>query len=173
MGIFRDRRLFEATTDGRFAVRLAPESRAWVVELADQLDELLDLELDDTRRLFPTAYPNDPQLDAAYQILGRSELIDERRAAIDTMRETVTAPSLSETELVSWLTIINDLRLVLGTRLDVSEEDDEAPADDDERAAFMVYHQLGSLLGEIVDTLAGVLPPEGRPDAPEPPVDLA
>ena len=54
--------------------------------LADQLEQSLDVDTDDTDRLFPTAYPDDPELDAGYQILAREQLIDSRREAIELMR---------------------------------------------------------------------------------------
>ena len=58
-----------------------------------------------------------------------------------------------------WLTALNDLRLVLGTRLDVSEDDDDVDPDDPDAPAHAVYHYLGLLLGEVVDAL------ERRPPA--------
>ena len=50
---------------------------------------------------------------------------------------------------------LNALRLVLGTRLDVSE-DDEGPvrADDPNAAAYALYEFLGYLLERTVQSLA-------------------
>ena len=151
-------RLFRAVADG-FAVELAPEARAWMVELASQLSVMLEADSEELRRLFPTAYPDDPELDAGYQILARQQLIDSRREAIALMQETVSQDLLSEEELSAWMSIINDLRLVLGTRLDVSEDDHDVDPDDPDVEAHMLYHQLGYVLSEIVDALTGTLPP--------------
>jgi hypothetical protein len=38
------------------------------------------------------------------------------------MERTIDSDRLSEEELLAWLSAINDLRLVLGTRLDVPED---------------------------------------------------
>ena len=46
---------------------------------------------------------------------------------------------------------VNDLRLVLGTRLDVSEDDHDVDPDAPDGPARLVYHYLGWLLEEIVD----------------------
>jgi hypothetical protein len=159
MPLFRRPRLFEPAGDKGFRVRLAPEARDWVVGLADELDALLTADTDDTKRLFPTAYPNDPELDAGYQILAREQLIDDRREAIALMRSTVSKDHLSSEEMMAWMRIVNDLRLVLGTRLDVSEDDDNLDFDSPDIEAQLIYHELGMLLSEIVDAVTGTLPP--------------
>lgn len=158
MAFFRRPRLFRATNDG-FRVELEPEVRSWVLSLARQLEHLLDSDADELRRLFPTAYPDDPELDAGYQILARQELIDSRREAIELMAATVERTHLTEDELAAWMGIVNDLRLVIGTRLDVSEDDHDVDPDDPEVELHLLYHQLGYLLSEIVDALTGSLPP--------------
>ncbi len=158
MAFFRRPRLFRRTRDG-FAVELDPEIRVWVLGLAHQLSDLLDGDGEELTRLFPTAYPDDPERDAGYQILSRHQLIDSRREAIALMEETVEKSVLTEDELSAWMGIVNDLRLVLGTRLDVSEDDDEVDPDDPDAPLHLLYHQLGFLLGEIVDALTGALPP--------------
>jgi hypothetical protein len=54
---------------------------------------------------------------------------------------------------------LNDLRLVLGTRLEVSEDMDEEPfAPDDPRAsAFAVYRYLSELQWMVVEALSAAL----------------
>ncbi|MGF1595411.1 MAG: DUF2017 family protein [Acidimicrobiales bacterium] len=163
MPLFRRPRLFKPLgldDDGRvvFAVRLAPEARSWLIGLADQLEQLLETDADDTRRLFPTAYPDDPELDAGYQILARQQLIDQRRAAIESMRRTVDSEVMDDEALGAWMGIVNDLRLVLGTRLDMGEDDHDLDRDDPEIETKLLYHELGGLLAEIVDALSSALP---------------
>ncbi len=50
------------------------------------------------------------------------DLTEQRLASIEAMEATLEAGSLSEEELVAWLGTMNDLRLVLGVRLAVTEE---------------------------------------------------
>jgi hypothetical protein len=166
MVLFGRRRMFRPTGQG-FAVGLDPDARRWVIDLAEQLDELLDSGADGTelRRLFPTAYADDPERDAGYQILARQQLIDSRREAIAMMKASATQSVWTEDDLSAWLGIVNDLRLVLGTQLDVSEDDDlDIDPATPEAAAHLVYHQLGYLLSEIVDALTTVLPPPSDDD---------
>ncbi len=150
--------MFTATKAG-IAVGLDPEAREWVVDLADQLESLLESDDGDVRRLFPTAYPDDPARDAGYQILSRQGLIDGRREAIASMRKSADLEVWTEEQLTAWMGIINDLRLVLGTRLDVGEDDVDIDFDLPDATSYLVYHQLGHLLGEAVDALSGTLPP--------------
>ncbi|MEZ5407544.1 MAG: DUF2017 family protein [Acidimicrobiales bacterium] len=158
MALFRRPRLFEPAGSKGFQVRLAPEARDWVVGLADELEALLVADTEDTRRLFPTAYPDDPDRDAGYQILAREQLIDDRRDAIALMRTTVAKSHMTVDELGAWMRIVNDLRLVLGTRLDVSEEDDEIDVDGPDLESQLIYRELGYLLSEIVDAMTTTLP---------------
>ena len=90
----------------------------------------------------------------------RDELLERRLAALATVEATARRPTSStRPTLTGWLTALNDLRLVLGTRLDVSEDDLDVDPDDPEAPAHAVYHYLGMLLSEVVDAL------EARPPA--------
>ena len=150
-------RRVKRTRHGDFEIRLPPEERALLRDLAPQLRVMLDSDLDDPslRRLFPTAYPDDPERDREYRQLVGDELRERRRAALDTLLATVDATNLDEEQLTAWMGAINDLRLVLGTRLDVSEDMDPVPDPADPDAPMLVlYGYLGYLLETIVDALA-------------------
>jgi hypothetical protein len=104
------------------------------------------------RRLFPTAYTQDAARDAEYQLLAHDRLVDGRRAAIAQLAATSESDTVTGEQLSSWMTVINDLRLVLGTRLDVTEDE----ADLDPRLPEVeLYRLLGYLLEEIIEALNG------------------
>jgi hypothetical protein len=151
-------RRVKRTRSGDFELKLPVEERAVLEALVPQLRQLLDGDLADPslRRLFPTAYAEDPERDREYHALVRDELADRRRAAVDTLLATLDERRLTEEQLTAWMGAINDLRLVLGTRLDVSEET-ELPDDPDDPDAPMLalYGYLGFLLENIVEALAG------------------
>jgi hypothetical protein len=145
------------TRKGDFEVRLPAEERDLLRTVVPQLAELLEENLADPalRRLFPTAYADDPVRDAEYQQLVRDELADRRRAAARTMLDTLDASRLDEAQLNAWMGAVNDLRLVLGTRLDVSEETDLVPGPDDPDAPLLaLYAYLGFLLESLVDAIS-------------------
>ena len=106
------------------------------------------------RRLFPTAYPDDPDRDAGYQVFARDlELIEKRRAAVEVIRSTAEADVLTAEELGAWMGVLNDLRLVLGTMLDVSEDDHHIDVDNPDAEAHVLYQWLGELVHVMVEAL--------------------
>jgi hypothetical protein len=150
-------RRVKRTRAGDFEVKLPAEERAVLEALAPQLRQLLDGDLADPtlRRLFPTAYADDAERDREYHALVRDDLADRRRAAVDTLLATLDERRLSEEQLTAWMGAVNDLRLVLGTRLDVSEETELAEdPDDPDTALLALYAYLGFLLEQIVDALS-------------------
>jgi hypothetical protein len=111
------------------------------------------------RRLFPDAY-DDPADQAQYNELMGDSLAAGKRAALTKMKESLAERSddrvLLEGEAVeAWLSTLNDMRLAIGTRLDVTEEvmNAELDPDDPEAAGLAVLHWLGwvqeSVLREI------------------------
>jgi uncharacterized protein DUF2017 len=138
---------------GRFALRITAAERDVLRSLPAQLRELLT-ERDvaaspDLRRLFPTAYPDDPEKAAEYDGMVRDDLMAERLAAIEVMERTIDSDRLSEVELLAWLSAINDLRLVLGTRLDVPEDLSELDVHPgDPRAESLALYAYLSILEE-------------------------
>jgi len=147
-------------TDGSFAVRLSEDERTLLAGLVDQLDELVDAGPDDplARRLFPVAYPDDEAREAEYRLLAGEELRSSRRAALEVMRSTTQAAVLTEDQVSAWLQSINALRLVLGTRLDMQEDDDGTiDPDDPEANARALYHYLSALTDVIVTGLSATL----------------
>lgn len=169
--MLRRRSGVQRRADGRFTVQLAKPERALLRSLADQMAELLADPSDDPglRRLSPTAYPTDPERDAEYQLIAGEELRTARHAAIEVLVATADRKTLNEDELVAWMQTVNGVRLVLGTRLDVSEDDDPRELDpaSPDAAGHALYHYLGVLLHDIVSALAAALPPS-RSSHPEP-----
>ncbi|HUF32946.1 MAG TPA: DUF2017 family protein [Acidimicrobiales bacterium] len=162
MGFFTRR--VRRTRSGDFEIRLPEQERELLANLVPQLRTALTDGAGDgatgvadpgLRRLFPSAYVDDPEHDAEYRSLVHDDLLGRRLAALDTVEETLAATRLDEEQLLTWMGAVNDLRLVLGTRLDVSEDTDLSPdPDDPEGPALAVYAYLGILLESIVAALA-------------------
>ena len=114
----------ERTVDGDFRVHLGPDERDLLRRLTAELDELLAAEPEDPslRRLRPRAYEDD-QVEREYRSLMGSELESLRLENLRALAETADRDRLDAGELDRWLAALNDLRLVLGTRLDVSEDE--------------------------------------------------
>ena len=149
----------EREGDG-FALRLSDGERDLVRGLCGQLRELLreaDPVGDPTvARLFPPAYPDDPLRNLDFERTAGGGLLAGRLAAVDVVETTVDAERLSETEALAWLGSVNSLRLVLGTRLGLTEETTETdyPEGHAEREAYGMYLYLTWLEAGIVEALS-------------------
>ncbi len=144
------------TRHGDFRLKLPQPERAVLRSLPGRLRELLASGDAALVRLFPPGYADDPKLDAEYRELVHDDLVAHHMASLAVMEETIEADRLSEDQLASWLGALNDLRLVLGTQLDVTEDlDPQALPDDDPRApAYALYFYLGWLQEQVVEALA-------------------
>jgi len=152
--------------DGRYTIRLDPNVRAVLATLAQQLPAALEARDPITRRLFPPAYPGAEfkEAEQEYRELVDTALINHHRQALAVLAATAEADTLSEAELNDWLAAVGSLRLVFGTRLDVSE--DMVPPDPGDPAAaeYGLYEFLGELQYLIIEVLAAELPDRGRPE---------
>ncbi|MDQ3461638.1 MAG: DUF2017 domain-containing protein [Actinomycetota bacterium] len=150
------------TRKGDFEVQLSEAERQLLGSLVPQLRAALEADTDEggvkdptLRRLFPAAYPDDEHRDLEYRSMVHDDLLARRHAALDTVESSLAATRLDEEALLAWMGAVNDLRLVLGTRLDVSEESELVPDPDDPNApALAVYGFLGFLLESMVSALS-------------------
>ncbi len=141
----------------RTVILLGDDERALLVDLAEQFRSVLAADDDpDLRRLYPAAYADDAERDADYAVLVHDDLLRTRLDAVDGLVASATAESIDEEELAAWMQVLNGLRLLLGTRLDVSEEDGFDPeAPDAPSRALLAW--LGFVLEEAVESAAAGL----------------
>ena len=144
---------------GGFDLRIPARERDVLGTLPEMLRALLvegDASDPALRRLYPKAFPDDEEASAEFDAIVHDELLERRLAAIDTMERTLRAEHVTEEELLAWLGALNDVRLVLGVRLAVTEEATAADyADDPEReGAFDLYRYLSYLEEHVVAALS-------------------
>ncbi len=146
------------TRGGAIRIELPEQEREVLRRVVPQLRELLTMgAVDDrTRRLFPVAFPNDPEAEAEYRGYMRGELVESRLEALDTIESTLETKVLTEEQAVAWLQSINSARLVLGSLLDVTEdlEIQDLPDDHPEIESYALYAYLSMLLDELVQVLS-------------------
>jgi hypothetical protein len=149
LGSWGWRPLVERVGDG-YRVNLGRVEQRIVMESLDELRAMLANHDPDTRRLFPTAYPSDADLDAEYRQMVGDDLLRGQLEALDTVERTIDGQVIDGTELESWMRAVNGVRLALGTRLDVSEELDEIDPDDPNAQDWLVYEVLTVVLSSLV-----------------------
>lgn len=119
-------------------------------------------------RLFPRAYldPTEEAAEADWQRLVHDDLLDGRRKALASVEGTLAGATvrrgrfelgLNDEQAQDWLAVLNDARLALGTRLQVTEDLDLSGLDpnDPDTAPYAVYWWLGVLEERLIDALSG------------------
>lgn len=149
-------------SENRTRILLGWEERELIADLAGQFRSVLAEDTSpDLRRLYPTAYPDDADKDSEYASLVHEDLLRSRLDAVETVEATAQADSIDADELAAWMTLLSSLRLLLGTRLDISEEDGFDPdAADAPTRALLAW--LGLLLEESVAAATAHLPPHNH-----------
>jgi Domain of unknown function (DUF2017) len=136
-------------------LNLEAHERLLLRELFDEVEALLE-DPDDPalRRLFPPAY-DDRESDETYRSLVRDQLVSGRAKAFATVRDTLGGDALDLDRAEQWLRALNDVRLVLGTRLDVTEDLDYEDLDLNESRdrELAVYGYLSWLQEQLVEAL--------------------
>ena len=149
---------------GDVVARLDPAEAGIVGLLLDQLEQLLEADVDDVgddpviMRLLPDGHRGDPELAADYRELTESSLRSGKTDDLATVRATLPDGGgeirLDPDQAAAWLRCTNDLRLALGTRLDISEDTEppeEIAGEEDQQLA--VYYWLTAMQGSLVDAL--------------------
>jgi hypothetical protein len=147
------------TRDGRYRVRLAEHERELVRGLCGELRELVRRDDNAVARLFPPAYRGDDEAADEFDELMRPELRDQRLESLDTVARTVDEDVIDHAQAEAWCGALNDLRLVLGERLGVTEDLDLGtliPTDPRSRE-LALYGWLTYLQGNLVEALASRL----------------
>ena len=144
-------------------------------QLPDELRALYGSDSTDDpviQRLFPRAYldPTEDEAEQVWRALQHPELLRQRLEALDLLAAMLDGSStdrrgrviveLSDDDVPALLRVLNDARLTLGTRLEVTDETDLGALDpsDPRTPAFLAYGWLTYLEGELVERLLDDLP---------------
>jgi len=159
-------RRFSSGPGDTLVLSLAPDEAEFLVLLPVELREVFDGPLDDPagRRLFPAAYldPTEEAREIEWKAMVHPDLMRQRLDALATVAASLERSTrqgdfmelaLDPEEVQAWLAVLNDVRLVLGTRLDITEDDWDVAPDDPRAAAYGVYAWLTHLQGDLIDQL--------------------
>lgn len=150
---------FRPTPDG-VRIDFDDQEAGILRRLAEEMRGLLEGKSESdpvVRRLFPDAY-DEPEEQASWASLVGDDLDRHKRAAIEKVsialgREGHPASVTVEgDEVDTWLAFVTDLRLAIGTRIDVDEERMSSEVDpaDPEAPAMTLLHWLGWIQEEIL-----------------------
>ncbi len=113
-------------------------------------------------RLLPDAYQDDPEAAGEFRKYTESSLREAKKYFAQTMIETLPPGGgrvkLNADQARDWLRALNDVRLMFGVRLEVTEEFDEQLAaldpKDPRAVAFEVYGWLGAVQESLVRAIS-------------------
>lgn len=109
-----------------------------------------------TWRLFPNPYPQHEKAADEYSELIGDDLKAGHLAALAVVEQTLDAKRLDEDQMVGWMHAINQMRLFIGTSLNVTEDSDYDDFDSDQDLTlFHMYSYLGQVLELIVRAISG------------------
>jgi Domain of unknown function (DUF2017) len=153
------RRPVEPLARGGYRLHLSAGERDVLRELCQELRGLVEADDASVGRLFPAAFRDDAEASAEYDQLVHGELVSGRLAALRTVDQTIEADQLDEEQLAAWCGALNDLRLVLGARLGVTEDtyEEELDPNDPRAPELAVFGWLTWLQGSAVEALASRL----------------
>ena len=149
---------FRRRRDG-LSLTLPEHERALLADLVAQLVAVLeggDPGDPAVARLLPSAYPDDEEAAAEFRRFTADDLTTRKVANARRVLDDLGPPAatrLDEAGQQSWLRTLTDLRLVLGSRLGVT---DEGPAPTDDPAA-LVMHDVFDWLGYLQESLVQAL----------------
>lgn len=148
---------FVPQSDGTVRVNLSRRARALLRNLPAELSKQIESGDDDGSiyRLFPPGYTNDLEKQVEYDRNLRDDLQSHHLQVLRILQDTSDNDLLNPDQLHAWMKGINQLRLVLGTRLDVSEETDleDILKDDPRSQALTLYVFLGELQHQAISAL--------------------
>jgi hypothetical protein len=148
--------------EGSVTIRFSEDEAELLRRLLAEMEALLASGSDRdpvVGRLFPRAYEKKKE-EESYRSLVGDELVSHKKANLRTAGdmlgpEGAAEAALSEDQAEAWLALLTDLRLAIGTRLDVTEEkmSEDIDPDDPEAAALSVLHWLGWVQGTILEAI--------------------
>jgi hypothetical protein len=164
-----NRRVFEARRDGSVDAALGEPEAGVLRDVAADLLSELDEPGENSVRWFPPAYTDDPAREEEFARMTRDDLVSHKRAAargvIDSIdagarRRGVWSARLSPEQAATWAGVLNDARLYLGTKLNITEEAEHEPraGDDPEAQMHNLYLFLSALQGLLIEELLQTLP---------------
>ncbi len=170
--------MFKSGLGGKITLKLDDAEHGVLSQLFEQMTELLDdpdkesgtdplaqllnmggstqiSEDPALARLFPDGYSDDEHASADFRRFTEQDLRTQKLAALTSVQSALNdwtgKTSISAEQAQDWLKALNDLRLVLGTRLEITDEvETDFEADE---PGIHLYNYLTYLQGTLIDSL--------------------
>ena len=112
-------------------------------------------------RLLPDFHAEDAELSSGLRVLHEPDLIAAKDAAAVTLLDSLPRGGgpvrLDDDAAAAWMAALNDVRLALGVRLEISEDDTPPPgvdvADSPQAAMYATYRWLSAVQDSLVSAM--------------------
>jgi len=172
--------LFKSGIGGRITLKLDDAEKQVLSQIFEQMDELLQVtnfdknadplarmlnmdgstEISDDpalARLFPDGYSQDEHASADFRRFTEQDLRQAKIDALNDVRlmlmDSNAKTSVTSVQAQSWLKAINDVRLVLGTRLEITDSSERYNDSQEDEPGMHLYNYLTFLQGTLLDAL--------------------
>ena len=145
--------------DGSFSWNLGANERHVLKQVATEFREHLAAETPSSdpslQRVFPPAHPDDPIAELEYERTAGGSLLAAKLEQLETFERGIDSSVLTENDVLACMRAANDLRLVLGTRIGVTEESTPTDflGDPGTASTFELYAYLSWLVESMIDAL--------------------
>lgn len=148
-------RRFHPVGDGRFRVRLRRGERALLHRVVAEQQQRLDEDGPALAPLFPPGYGDgdaeSSERSAEFASLTRNDLTASRGSALELVESSLELRVIDAETLAAWMRTLNDIRLVMATELEITDDAQAPPAPwDASFPTWRTYAVLGNLVHETV-----------------------
>lgn len=148
-------RRFHPVGDARFRVRLRRGERSLLRRVIAEQQQRLVEDGPALTPLFPPGYGDgdaqSAERSAEFASLTRDDLSAGRSSALDRVQSSLEERVIDADTLAAWMRTLNDVRLVMGTELEIDDDEQTPPPPwDSTFPAWRTYAVLGNLVHEAV-----------------------
>lgn len=143
----------EKIGNNTYRVDLSTQVRTLLGDMREMTFAHVEAESPIAKRLFPNAYQNSPEMELDYQQLTHEPLAGHHQANLATFEETLFNTELNEDQALAWIGALNNMRLILGTALEIDENQSVPDESDPNYEGFVVYDLLTYLQGVFIDEI--------------------
>lgn len=121
--------------------------------LPSLVEEAIEMNSPYVARMFPPTYPFDAVAQSKFEKTTGDSLVEKHKVMLEGFTSSLHNKQLNFADLAIWVGAINDIRLLLGTTLDVYEGMEPPDPSDPTYHNFVIYDYLAWLQGSILDFL--------------------
>lgn len=137
----------------KFVLDIHPQIRQLLKDLKEMTLSHIEESTPAAKRIYPVAYQNSPEMEMDYKKLTRGPLIDHHRQSLSMFENSLSKGELTNEEAMAWMSALNDMRLILGTALDIQEDQGVPNEDDPNYEGYVVYDLLTYLQGVLIEEI--------------------